>query len=147
MASGSLFSQKMIFAKTCLKTHNREFLAIVETFSTCRHYLKDCKYKVLFLINHNNYCPLIDTKCMTFRQVWWIQMLSQYYFQIYYWQNKANKAANAILQFLQRNKIKDNVLRDNNTQILYHLQALLINGCLSNLRTKTDHSTLHKVKI
>ena len=44
------YSQKMIPAKTWYKTHNGEFLTIVETFKTWRHYLKDCKYKVLVFI-------------------------------------------------------------------------------------------------
>ena len=46
----------MIFAKTCYKTHNGEFLAIVETFKTWRYYLEGYKYEVLVLTDYNNLC-------------------------------------------------------------------------------------------
>ena len=36
----AFFSQKMIPAKTRYKTHNGEFLAIVEAFKTWKHYLE-----------------------------------------------------------------------------------------------------------
>ena len=48
------FFRKMIPAETQYKTHDAEFLAIVEAFKTWRHYLEGCKHEVLVLTNHNN---------------------------------------------------------------------------------------------
>ena len=52
----------MIPAKTRNKTHNGELLAIVEAFKTWRHYLEDCKPKVLVLTNYNNLRRFMDIK-------------------------------------------------------------------------------------
>ena len=49
------FLHKMILTKTRYKTHDGKLLAIVEAFKTWRHYLESCKYKVLVLIDHNNF--------------------------------------------------------------------------------------------
>ena len=89
----------MIWAKTWYKTHDSELLAIVETFKTWRHYLEGCKYKVFMLINHNNLCRFINTKNLSFKQVYWAQELFKYYFQIDYCQSKTNGAADALSCF------------------------------------------------
>ena len=93
------FSRKMIPAETQYNTHNGELLAIVEAFKTWRHYLKDYKYKVLVLTDHNNLCRFIDTKSLSSRQVRWAQELSRYYFRINYRKGKTNRAADALLQY------------------------------------------------
>ena len=62
----AFYSQKMIPAKTRYKTHNNKLLAIVEGFKIWRHYLKDCKHKVLMLTNYNNLCRFMDTKSLSF---------------------------------------------------------------------------------
>ena len=74
------FSRKMIPAKTCYETHDRELLAIVEVFNTWWHYLEGCRHKVLVLTNHNNLCQFMDTKSPSSKQVRWAQELSQYHF-------------------------------------------------------------------
>ncbi len=48
------FSKKMILAEPRYETHNNELLAIIKAFKTWKHYLKDCKHKVLMLTNYNN---------------------------------------------------------------------------------------------
>ena len=63
------YFQKMIPAKTRYKTHNGEFLAIVEAFKTWQHYLKSCKHKVLMLTNHNNLCRFMEIKSLSSCQV------------------------------------------------------------------------------
>ena len=73
------FFQRMILAKTCYKTYNSEFLAIVEAFKTWRHYL-DCKHKVFVLTDHNNLRQFIDIKSLSFYQVRWAKELSCYHF-------------------------------------------------------------------
>ena len=76
----AFFSRKIIFVKTWYKTYNNEFLAIVKAFKTWQHYLKDCKYEILILTDHNNFYRFINIKSLSFRQVHWAQKLSQYHF-------------------------------------------------------------------
>ena len=97
------YSQKMILAKTCYKTPNGELLAIVEAFKTWKHYLKGCKYKVLVFTDHNNPRQFMDAKSLSSGQVRWAQKLSHYHFWIDYYQSKANKAADMLSCFPQRN--------------------------------------------
>ena len=76
----AFFSQKMILAETRYKTHDRELLAIVETFKTESHYLEGSQHKVLVFTNHNNLCRFIDAKNLSFRQVCWAQKLFYFHF-------------------------------------------------------------------
>ena len=127
------FSRKMIPAETRYETHDGELLAIVEAFKTWRHYLEGCKHEVLVLTNHNNLHWFIDTKSLSSKQVRWAQELSRYHFRIDYCQDKANGAADALFCFPQRSQDKEEKLWGENTQILHHLQTLLINASLSGL--------------
>ena len=78
------FSRKMIPVKTQYKTHDGEFLAIVEAFKTWRHYLEGCRHKILVFMDHNNLRCFMDIKSLNFRQERWAQELSRYHFQIDY---------------------------------------------------------------
>ena len=113
----------MIPAKTRYKTHNNEFLDIIEAFKTWRHYVKDYKHKVLVLINHNNLCRFMDTKSLSSKQASWAQEPFRYYFRINYRQDKANGAADILSHFFQGNKNKEEKLWTKNTQILHRLQS------------------------
>ncbi len=66
----AFFSKKMIPAETRYETYNGELLAIIEAFKSWRHYLEGCKHEVLEPIDHNNLQYFIDTKSLSFRQVW-----------------------------------------------------------------------------
>ena len=66
------YSQKMIPSETRYETHNAELLAIVEAFKNWCHYLEDCQYEVLVLINHNNLRRFMDTKNLSSSQVRWV---------------------------------------------------------------------------
>ena len=125
----------MIPAKTRYKTHDGELLAIIEAFKTWRHYLKDCKYEVLVLTDHNNLQRVIDTKSLSFCQVRWAQKLFCYHFRINYHQEKANGAAKALSCFPQRDDKEEANLRAENTQILHRLQSSLTNASISGLNT------------
>ncbi len=142
----------MILAYTKYETHNQELLAIIEIFKTWRHYLEGCKYDVLVLIDHNDLCQFIDMKSVSSRQVCWAQELSQYYFQINYYQEKANTAANALSRFSQRSQAEEKILRDENSQILHCLQTSLTKAniaglSLSDLASAANLSPLHQVFI
>ena len=96
----------MIPAETRYKTHNNKLLAIIEAFKTWHHYLEGCKHKVLIFTYHNNFHCFMDTKSLSFRQVHWAQKLSQYHFRIDYYQDKANAAADALLKFSQKARMR-----------------------------------------
>ncbi len=121
----AFFSRKMVLAETRYETHNGELLAIIEVFKTWKHYLEDCKHKVLVLTDHNNLQRFMDTKSLSSRQVRWAQELSKYHFRIDYQQGKANGAADALSQNLQRSVEEEETLRAENTKILHRLQSLL----------------------
>ena len=115
----------MISTETWYETYNSELLAIVEAFKTWRHYLERCKHKVLVLIDHNNLQLFMNTKSLSFKQVWWAQDLSRYHFRIDYRQGKANWVADALSQYPQQNVEKKETLRAENTKILHRLQSSL----------------------
>ena len=106
----AFYLQKMIPAKTWYKPHNGELFAIVEAFKTWRHYLENCKHKVLMLTNYNNLRHFMNTKNLTSRQVRWAQELFRYHFRIDYCQSKVNRAADALFCFPQRNKDEEEKL-------------------------------------
>ena len=124
---------KMIPAKTWYKTHDGKLLAIVKAFKIWRHYLEDCKHKVLVSSNHNNTCRFMKTKSLSSRQVWWAQKLLQYHFWMDYCQGKTNGAADAQSWFPQRSNDEKEKLWAENYQILHWLQSLLTNASLSGL--------------
>ena len=138
----------MIPAETRYKTHNGEFLAIVEAFKTWRHYLKSCKHKAFVLTDHNNLYQFMDTKSLSFRQVRWAQKLSRYHFRIDYRQGKANGAADALSRFPQRSPEEEEKLWAENTQIFHCLQISLTNTSLSGLSlSDLNSNSLHQVLI
>ena len=122
----------MIPAKTYNKTYNAELLVIVKVFKSCHHYLEGCQGKVLMLTNHNNLCPFINIKSLSFCQVRCAQELFRYYFRINNYQGKANKAVNALFRYLKQSQGKEKILQDKNTRIFQRLQSLLTNAYVSN---------------
>ena len=139
----AFYSWKMISAKTWYKTYNGELLAIVEAFKTWRHFLKDCKQKVLILTNHNKLHRFMDTKNLSSRQVCLAQKFSRYHFRIDYCQGKANGPADALSRFLRKNKDEKEKFQTENTQILYCLQFSLTNATLSGLYIFSSLLPLH----
>ena len=60
----------MIPAKTRYETHDAKLLAIVEAFKTWWYYLEGYKHKILVLTNQNNCQQFMNTKSLSFCQVW-----------------------------------------------------------------------------
>ncbi len=147
----AFFSQKMIPAETRYKTYNQKLLAIVKAFKTWRHYLEGYKYEVLVLTDHNNLCQFIDTKSLSSCQVHWTQELSRYQFRIDYCQEKANVVADTLSRFPSRSQAEEKTLKDENSQILYHLQTSLTRANIAGLsllgHPTADFSLLHQVFI
>ena len=133
--------------ETRYETHDGELLAIVEVFKTWRYYLEDFRHEVLVLTNRKTLWQFIDTKNMSFKQVRWAQKLSCYHFQIDYCQSKANKGADALSQYPQRNAEEENAFWAKNVKILHRLQSSLSNTCFPGLSTLTKLSQLYWVLI
>ena len=140
----AFFSRKMIPTETRYKTHDGELLAIVEAFTTWKHYLEGSQHEVLVLTDHNNLRRFIETKSLSSKQVRWAQKLSSYHFRIDYHQGKANGAADALSQYPQRNAEEEETPQAENVKILYCLQFLLakVSGFLVNL---SHLSPLHQI--
>ena len=71
------------------------------------------------LTNHNNLQQFMDTKSLSSRQVCWAQKLCYYHFQIDYCHGKANGAADALSQYLERSAEKEETLRAENVKIIH----------------------------
>ena len=63
------FSRKMIPAKIGYQSHDTKLLAIFKVFKTWRHYLENCKYKILVLTNYNNLYQFMNIKILSSCQV------------------------------------------------------------------------------
>ena len=89
----------------------------------------------------------MDTKILRSCQVWWAQKLSRYYFHIDYCQGRVNEAADTLSHFYQRNQLKPDELRAENTRILHKLQSSLTNASLLGFSTLVKLLPLHQILI
>ena len=89
----------------------------------------------------------MDMKSLSSKQVRWAQKLPHYHFRIDYCQNKANRAADTLSRYPQRNIEEENALQAKNIQILHRLQSFLSNASLSDLSTSAELSQLYQVLI
>ena len=125
--------------------YNAELLAIVEPFKNWYNYLKDGKYKILVLTNHNNLCQFMDTKSLSSHRVRCTQKLSCYQFRINYCQGKANGAAKTLSCYFQQSLGKEKILQAKNTKILQRLLSLLANAYISSTSSTHIASLLHVI--
>jgi hypothetical protein len=59
-------------------THNKELLAIFESFCTWRHYLKGSLFSIDVVTDHKNLTYFATTKTLIQRQAHWSEFLSQF---------------------------------------------------------------------
>lgn len=86
------YSRKQIPAETRYDTHDKELLAIVESFKHWRHYCEGSRQKIEVLTDHHNLKRFMSTTRLNSRQIRWAQELSRYDFAIEYRQGKSNPA-------------------------------------------------------
>ena len=90
----------------------------------------------------------MDTKSLSSRQVHWAQKLSCYHVQINYHQGKANRAADGLSQYFERNAKEEAIFQVGNVKILYCMQSLLTNTSLSGLMLfEPNLSSLYQVLV
>ena len=86
------YSRKQIPAETRYDVHDKELLAIIESFKHWRHYCEGSRYKIKVLIDYHNLKRFMSTTRLNSRQIRWAQELSRYDFAIEYRQGKHNPA-------------------------------------------------------
>jgi hypothetical protein len=89
-------SRKFIAAEENYDVHDKELLAIVDTFKTWRVYLQGTKYPVKVYTDHKNLTYFTTTKELTRRQVRWNETLQEYNFVIMYTPGPLNARADAL---------------------------------------------------
>ena len=78
------WSHKMQGAEYHYETHDKELLAIVESFKRWCHYLEGSQFPVCVLYNHTNLHYFMTTKELNSRQIHWAEKLASYDFYIEY---------------------------------------------------------------
>ena len=119
-------SRKMIPAECNYEVHDKELLAIVESFKHWRHYLEGAGHEVLVLTDHNNLRKFMETTRLSPRQVRWAQELSRYNFRIDYRPGTKNPADGLSRRPDLMGSTDEEV--ECNRQILRQLQESLQNG-------------------
>ena len=80
----AFWSRKMQGAERHYETHDKELLAIVESFKRWRHYLEGSQFPVRVLCDHANLRYFMTTKELNGRQIRWAEKLAGYDFYIEY---------------------------------------------------------------
>lgn len=77
-------SRKMDPAELNYEIHDKEMLAIVDTFKDWRHLLQDSKHPITVFTDHKNLEYFTTTKLLNRRQARWALLLSEYDFKVIY---------------------------------------------------------------
>ena len=113
----AFYSRKFSSAEMSYEIHNKELLAIVDTFKQWHVYLKGPKHEVQVYSDHKNLLYFMTMKVLNWRQVRWSEELSQYNFRIHYWKGSENAKADALSQwadYLQdKLVVSHTILREN----------------------------------
>ncbi len=117
------YSRKQIPAETRYDTHDKELLAIMESFKHWRHYCEGSRHRIDVLTDHHNLKKFMSTTRLNSRQIRWAQELSRYDFAIEYRQGKSNPAdpLSRIPEYEQDNGISER----ENYQLLNELKETL----------------------
>ena len=89
-------SRKMIAAEQNYDIHDKELLAIVDTFKEWRVYLQGTTHEVKVKTDHKNLTFFTTTKQLNRRQTRWAEELGQYNFRIEYTKGTENARADAL---------------------------------------------------
>ena len=89
-------SRKMTGAELNYDVHDKELLAIVESFKIWKVYLEGAKHEVQVFTDHKNLMSFTTTKVLNRRQVRWSEELSSYNFRIQYRKGSENGRADAL---------------------------------------------------
>ena len=79
------FSQTMTALKLNYDTHDKELLAIHESFQAWQHYLEGSATPINIVTNHKNLESFTGTKILTCWQACWLEFLCQFNLIIWFW--------------------------------------------------------------
>ena len=88
----AFYSRKLGGAEIRYDTHDKELLAILESFKEWRHYLEHVQFATRVLSDHNNLRYFLGTKSLSPRQARWSEYLARFDFQIEYRPGSSNPA-------------------------------------------------------
>ncbi|GKF58710.1 putative reverse transcriptase domain-containing protein, partial [Tanacetum coccineum] len=92
-AAFQLLKQKLVHEKN-YTTHDLELGAVVFALKMWRHYMYGTKCVVF--TDHKSLQHILDQKELNMRQRWWLELLSDYDYEIRYHPGKANMVADAL---------------------------------------------------
>ena len=88
----AFWSRKLQGAEANYGTHDKELLAIVESFKHWRHYLEGSKYPIIVSSDHANLRYFMTTTELNRRQVRWVEKLAAFDFTIQHRPGSKNPA-------------------------------------------------------
>ena len=86
----AFWSHKLQGAEANYSTHDKELLAIVESFKHWRHYLEGSKYPIIVSSDHANLHYFMTTTELNRRQVRWVEKLAAFDFTIQHYPGSKN---------------------------------------------------------
>ncbi len=120
-------SRKLTGAELNYEIHDKELLAIVDSFKQWRVYLEGPRHQVQVYTDHKNLLYFTTTKVLNRRQVRWSEELSSYNFQIQYRKGSENSKADALSRradhMADRPQVNQAILQENpDGSIVYNRQ-------------------------
>ena len=89
-------SRKFSGPELSYDVHNKELLAIVDTFEEWQAYLEGSRHPIVVYSDHKNLSYFTTTKKLNRQQVRWAELLASYNFQIHYRKGSKNRRADAL---------------------------------------------------
>ena len=81
---------------TLPKWHDKELLAIVDSFAQWRHFLEGSPHQIIVFSDHERLAYLQNARVLNRRQAWWAQFLTHFGFKITFSPGKQQGKANAL---------------------------------------------------
>jgi len=116
--------------------HNKELLAIVESFKKWRHYLEGLSVSVEVFTDYKNLTYFCGTKTLTHRQARWLEFLSQFNLEIKFRPGRLRKKPDALTHCWDVYEDMDPTLQSNYQPLFSHIQ-------LSNYSAKPNQPIFH----
>ncbi len=120
-------SRKLTDAELNYKIHDKELLAIVDSFKQWRVYLEESRHQIQVYTNHKNLLYFMIMKVLNRKQIKWSKKLSSYNFQIQYQKKSENLKINVLSRradhMTDKSQINQTILQENqNDFIVYNRQ-------------------------
>ena len=137
------YSRKLLPAEMNYTTHDKEMLAIVQTFKKFRHMLQGTKFPVIVKSDHKNLRTFMTTKELNARQARWAEELASYDFRIEHIKGKENKVADALSR---RPDYREGIEEKKTAMLMEDKGALIINRQMKSkmIRMEVDDENVYE---